>query len=118
MLPWPKPLNVKAMGGFLSLTGYYRKFIQDYGKIAAPLTRMLKKNSFHLNMLAEEAFNKLKQSMSQAPILALPDFSQKFIVECDASGYGVGAVLMQDRPVAFYSHALQGNHLLLPTYEK
>lgn len=56
--------------------------------------------------------------MTRAPVLALPDFSKTFIVECDASGSGMGGVFMQERPIVFYSHALQGWHLFLSTYEK
>lgn len=56
--------------------------------------------------------------MTRAPLLVLPDFSITFILECDASGSGVGAVLMQERPISFFSHALQGRNLLLSTYEK
>ncbi|KAL5548007.1 hypothetical protein UlMin_003238 [Ulmus minor] len=118
MLTWPKPKTLKAMRGFLGLTGYYRKFIQHYGKIASPLTKMLQKNSFEWSLVAEEAFQRLKVSMTQAPVLAFPDFSKSFIVECVASGLGVGAVLIQERSIAYYSHALQGKHLLLSTYEK
>lgn len=119
MVDWPKPNTIKAMRGFLGLTGYYRKFIQDYGKIARPLTQMLKKGCFQWGPQAEEAFIKLKGVMTQAPVLALPDFEQPFIIECDASGAGIGGVLMQrGRPIAFFSQALQGKNLLLSTYEK
>jgi hypothetical protein len=118
MQKWPKPETLKAMRGFLGLTGYYRRFIQDYGKIAAPLNRMLKKNNFTWTAAAETAFENLKQAMVKAPVLALPDFSKDFVVECDASGIGIGAVLHQGRPIAFLSQALQGNQLLLSTYEK
>ncbi|KAL5803158.1 hypothetical protein ACOSQ4_031463 [Xanthoceras sorbifolium] len=118
MLSWTKPKNAKAMRGFLGLTDYYRKFIQNYGKIATPLTKMLRKNSFEWSLAVEEAFERLKLAMTQAPVLALPDFSQTFIIECDASGLGVGAVLLRTRPIAYFSHALQGKHLFLSTYEK
>ncbi|GLT61287.1 hypothetical protein SLA2020_340060 [Shorea laevis] len=118
MKKWPKPATLKAMRGFLGLTGYYRRFIQDYGKIAAPLNRMLKKNNFAWTAAVEGAFENLKEAMVQAPVLALPDFSKEFVVECDASGVGIGAVLHQGRPIAFLSRALQGAQLLLSTYEK
>jgi hypothetical protein len=87
-------------------------------KIAAPLNCMLKKNNFTWTVAIEGAFENLKQIMIQAPMLALPDFSNEFVVECDASGVGTGAVLQQERPIAFFSQALQGNQLLLSTYEK
>ena len=74
MLTWPKPETPKALRRFLGLTGYYHKFIQNYGKIAAPLTNMLKKNSFEWSDKDGEAFHQLKMAMTQAPVLSLPDF--------------------------------------------
>uniref|UniRef100_A0A2N9GN34 Reverse transcriptase n=1 Tax=Fagus sylvatica TaxID=28930 RepID=A0A2N9GN34_FAGSY len=99
--------------------GYYRKFIRGYGQIASPLTELLRKDAFKWSEKAEMAFERLKEACSQPPCLALPDFSKTFVVECDASGYGIGAVLMQvGRPLAFYSQALKGKALFLSTYEK
>lgn len=79
---------------------------------------MLQKDSFQWTTYVEVAFQNLKKAMTQATVLAFPDFSKKFIVECDASGSGVRVVQMQNRPIAFYSQALQGKNLLLSTYEK
>jgi transposase InsO family protein len=119
MIEWPLPKTVKALRGFLGLTGYYRKFIKNYGTIAAPLTSLLKKNSFEWNTDAEHAFQLLKEAVTQAPVLALPNFTEPFVIECDASGIGVGAVLIQNqRPIAFLSKALKGRPIHLSTYEK
>jgi hypothetical protein len=68
---------------------------------------------------AKDAFLKLKAAVSHALVLALPDFEKPFLIECDASGLGIGAVLMQsNRPIAFLSKALKGRALHMSTYEK
>ena len=119
MQQWPIPHDVKALRGFLGLTGYYRKFVKGYGLIAAPLIALLRKDSFIWTPAASQAFQLLKEAMSSPPVLALPDFTKPFVVECDASGLGVGAVLMQNqRPIAYHNQALKGKALALSTYEK
>ncbi|KZV51588.1 hypothetical protein F511_10541 [Dorcoceras hygrometricum] len=116
---WPRPRNIKGLRGFLGLSGYYRKFIRDYGKVAKPLTDLLKKGAFEWNTEAKTAFEELKQKLTTAPVLKLPDFEEEFVVECDASGRGIGAVLAQKgRPIAFFSKALAERALAKSTYEK
>ena len=119
MQGWPKPTNVKLLRGFLGLTGYYRKFVKDYGKISAPLTSLLKKDAFQWSDKASAAFDKLKAAMTTTPVLALPDFNRPFIIEADASGVGIGAVLMQNgRPLAYTSKALSPSHQNMSVYDK
>ncbi|KAL0361148.1 UNVERIFIED_CONTAM: Retrovirus-related Pol polyprotein from transposon.6 [Sesamum radiatum] len=119
MRNWPVPTTIKALRRFLGLTGYYRKFIKGYEVLSKPLTSLLKKDAFNWNPDVEAAFEHLKEVVSNAPLLALPDFSQPFIVETDVCGKGIGAVLMQGgRPIAYLSKALAAKNMGLSTYEK
>jgi hypothetical protein len=101
------------------LFGYYRWFIRGYGQICRPLYDLLKKDSFSWTDTHTAAFLQLKQSLTEAPVLALPNFTIPFILECDASGSGIGLVLMQNkRPIAYYSKSLGPKVTALSTYEK
>ena len=90
---WPQPRSVRSLRRFLVLAGYYRRFIKDFGNLAAPLMQLLKKEAFLWTEAATSAFEALKRALSSAPVLHMPDFDQPFLVDCDASGTGFGAVL-------------------------
>jgi predicted aspartyl protease len=116
---WPTPQTITQLRSFLGLTGYYRRFVQNYGQICRPLHDMLKKNSFKWTEVQTKAFNTLKESLITAPLMALPDFSLPFTLETDASGTGVGAVLMQQgKPIAYYNRTLGTKSAAMSTYDK
>lgn len=93
MVSWPKPKTIIELRGFLGLTGYYCKFAQGYGMMGRPLTNLLKKGQFGWNEKVDEALNKLKQAMTSAIILAIPDFCDTFIIKTYASGKGINVIL-------------------------
>jgi hypothetical protein len=104
---------------FLGLTGYYRRFIQGYGVICRPLHDLLKKDAFNWTPQLSIAFQTLKDKLSIALVLALPNFSLPFVLETDASRFRLGVVLMQQgRPIAFYSEALGPKASSQSTYYK
>ena len=99
---WPTPLTVTQVRSFLGLAGFYRCFVKDFGSIAAPLNELTKNDvPFVWGDAQQEAFMLLKDKLTHAPLLQLPDFNKTFELECDASGIGLGGVLSQDgKPVA------------------
>jgi hypothetical protein len=110
---------LKNLRGFLGLTGYYRKFVRHYGRIKTPLTELTNKDAFSWTPEGTKDFEQFKEVMCKSPALTTPDFTKTFIVECDALGNGIGAILMQEgRPLAFESRTLKGKDLHKPIYEK
>jgi hypothetical protein len=116
----PTPKNVKELRSFLGLAGYYRKFVRFFGVIAKPLTELLKKNVLFIwTSIHDKSFKALQSALCNSPVLQLPDFSKPFSIETDASGTGVGAILLQDNhPLAFLSKALGPKSMGLSAYEK
>ncbi|GJY11873.1 putative reverse transcriptase domain-containing protein [Tanacetum coccineum] len=101
---WASPKTLTEIRMILGLTGYYRRFIEGFSKIARPMTKLTQKSvKFDWGEKAEAAFQLLKKKLCSAPILALPKESENFVVYCDASHKGLGAVLMQKEKVIAYT---------------
>jgi hypothetical protein len=116
---WPEPCSARALRGFLGLAGYYRKFIQEFGIITAPLTCLLRWDAFAWDDDAAMAFWALKAALTTGPVLQMPGFDKPFTVDTDASGLGFGAVPHQGAgPLAFFSRPFAAYHLKLVAYER
>ncbi|GKD86464.1 putative reverse transcriptase domain-containing protein [Tanacetum coccineum] len=101
---WASPTTPTEIRQFLGLTGYYRRFIEGFLKIAKPLTELTQKNKKYIwGENQESAFQLLKQKLCEAPILALPEGNDDFVIYCDASLQGLVAVLMQREKVIAYA---------------
>src|SRR5512139_3644781 len=116
---WKQPKTVTQIRSFLGLAGYYRRFIENFSKIARPMTQLLKKEEkFVWSPQCEKAFQTLKEKLVSAPILILPDTRKDFMVYCDASRQGLGCVLMQDgHVVAYASRQLRPHEGNYPTHD-
>ena len=112
-------MTITELRGFIGICTYYRNFVKGFSKLTYPLTDLTKKDSFKWDEEAEKALQKMKEVMSSCPILALPDFSKPFVVECDASGEGVRAFLKQGQhPIAFESRKLHPHEKHYSIYDK
>jgi len=119
VMDWKPPTSVHQIRSFLGLAGYYRRFIPDFSRIAKPMTELLKKGvKFVRDEKCEKAFHILREQLTTASVLAQPDNTKSFDVYCDASGTGLGCVLMQDnRVIAYASRALRPHEQNYPTHD-
>jgi hypothetical protein len=117
---WPTPTTVTQIRSFLGPVGFYHGFVRDFSSIVAPLHELTKRDvPFTWSDSQEVAFRTLKDKLTHAPLLQLPDFNIVFELECDASGIGLGVVLLQEgKPVAYFSEKLSGASLKYSTYDK
>ena len=111
VMSWERPKSVLKIRSFLGLAGYYRRFIKDFSRLAAPMTRMTRKEvKFNWDDRCKKAFQELKRSLTSAPILIVPDRGQGYTVYCDALRAGLGCVLMQSWRVIVYGSRQLKNH--------
>lgn len=118
---WPELRNMTKLRGFIGIFTYYRKFIKSFSQLAASLTDLTRKGALSWSDIAQRAFDRLKEVMSSCPVLALPDFMQPFILECDALGKGISTstLLMQGgHPIAYESRKLLPHERLYSIYDK
>lgn len=112
---WPVPQSTWALHNFLGLIGFYRKFICGYASIVAPLIKVTTKDPFEWSTDAQHVFHTLKEALTSASVLFLPDFTLPFTLEKDASGIGMGVVLSQKgHPIVFFNKPF--NHKLLQAF--
>ena len=122
---WPEPTTVKEVQAFLGLLNYYRKFIGNFGHMAAPLNNLTKKDTaFAFRKECKEAFEALKHRLMTAPVLVFHDPERQSILETDASDFAISAILTQKgddgkkRPVAYYSRKMTGPELNYDVHDK
>jgi hypothetical protein len=117
---WPVPKTVTELRSFLGLCGYYRTFVKGFSHIVSPLSELFKKeNKYEWGNTQQTAFETIKQAISQAPVLALPDPSLPYTVKADASGFAVGAALeQQGKPIAFLSKKMNDAERRYPVHEQ
>jgi hypothetical protein len=119
VLNWMPPTTASEIWSFLGLAGYYRRFINDFSKIAKPMMKLLEKNmAFEWTTECQASFEELRKHLTSAPVLVLPDLTKKFDIYCDSSRHGLGCVLMQEGQVVCYaSHQLRKHEENYPTHD-
>ncbi|KAL0558790.1 hypothetical protein IC582_003372 [Cucumis melo] len=116
---WTRPSTVSEVRSFLALAGYYRRFVENFSRIATPLTQLTRKGApFVWSKACEDSFQNLKQKLVTAPVLTVPDGSGSFVIYSDASKKGLGCVLMQQgKVVAYASRQLKSHEQNYPTHD-
>jgi hypothetical protein len=119
VMKWETPKTPTEIRSFLGLAGYYRRFIQDFSKIATPLTRLTRKGeAFVWGEDQKSAFETLRRKLCEAPVLTLPDGIEDMTVYCDASYHGLGCVLMQrGKVISYASRQLKTHEVNYPTHD-
>ena len=103
VMSWDRPKSVFKIRSFLGLAGYYRRLIEDFSRLAAPMTRLTRKEvKYEWDDQYEKAFQELKRRLTSAPILIVPERGQRYTMYCDASKNRLGCVLMQSGRVVAY----------------
>ena len=103
VMGWQRPKSVFEIRSFLGLAGYYRRFVADFSRLAAPMTKLTRKGvKFIWDEACEKAFQELKKRLTSAPILIVPERGVGYTIYCDASKEGLGCVLMQNGKVVAY----------------
>ncbi|PSK33408.1 hypothetical protein B9Z65_8922 [Elsinoe australis] len=125
---WPEPTTVKEVQALLGFFNYYRKFVKDFSKLAAPISNLTKKEiSFNFDEKCKQAFKELRHRLTTAPVLTLFDPDREAILETDASDYAIGACLAQRdpndpkgarKPIAYYSRKMTGPELNYDIHDK
>ena len=111
VMSWERPKSVFEIRSFLGLAGYYKRFIEDFYELVAPMTRLARKGiKFEWNDLCEKAFQELKRRLTLTPILIVSEHGQRYTVYCDSSRDGLGSVLMQSERVVAYGSRQLKNH--------
>ncbi|KAJ9541670.1 hypothetical protein OSB04_028176 [Centaurea solstitialis] len=119
VMKWETPKSPTEIRSFLGLAGYYRRFIQDFSKVAVPLTKLTRKNvSFVWGEEQQSAFETLRQKLCEAPVLTLPEGVEDMTVYCDASYHGLGCVLMQrGKVISYAARQLKTHEINYPTHD-
>jgi hypothetical protein len=119
VLSWKTPQNVSDIRSFLGLAGYYRRFIEGFSKVSKSMTELLVKGkTFEWTSRREAGVQELKIRLTTALVLTMHDVEKSFSIYCDASGQGLGCVLMQDgHVVAYASRQLRKHEEKYPTHD-
>jgi Retroviral aspartyl protease/RNase H-like domain found in reverse transcriptase/Reverse transcriptase (RNA-dependent DNA polymerase)/Integrase zinc binding domain/Retrotransposon gag protein/Zinc knuckle len=119
IMNWERPKTVTEIRSFLGLAGYYRRFVEGFSRLAEPMTRLTRKNQkFEWTEKCEESFEELKNRLVTAPILVLPEGTEEFVIYTDASGKGLGCVLMQfGKVIAYASRQLKDYEKNYPVHD-